>query len=59
MMSTDDAQQDEALQYALEELQDLAQKNGLTGGQISAYLAVMNIFEVLDYLDAKMANRLQ
>lgn len=58
-MTSSDTQDEAALQYALEELQDLAQKNGLSGGEITALLELMNIYEVLDYLDAKMSNRLQ
>jgi hypothetical protein len=57
-MTTGDTHDEAALQYALEELQDLAQKSGLTGTEITTLLELMNIYEVLDYLDAKMANRL-
>ena len=58
-MTTSESQDEAALQYALEELQDLAQKSGLTGTEITALLELMNIYEVMDYLDAKMSNRLQ
>ena len=58
-MTTGDSQDEAALQYALEELQELAQRTGLTGSDITALLELMNIYEVLEYLDAKMSNRLQ
>jgi hypothetical protein len=58
-MTTGDSQDEAALQYALEELQELAQRTGLRGSDITALLEVMNIYEVLEYLDAKMSNRLQ
>lgn len=58
-MTTGESQDEAALQYALEELQELAQRTGMTGSDITALLEVMNIYEVLEYLDAKMSNRLQ
>jgi hypothetical protein len=58
-MATSDPRDDSALQYALEELENMVVDNGLARGEIMALLEVMNIFEVLDYLDAKIANRLQ
>ena len=58
-MSTGESQDEAAHQYALEELQDLAQKSGLSGNEVTALLELMSIYEVLDYLDAKMSNRLQ
>ena len=58
-MATRDPRDDSALQYALEELENMVVDNGLARGEIMALLEVMNIFEVLDYLDAKIANRLQ
>jgi hypothetical protein len=58
-MSTGESQDEAALQYAMEELQDLAQQSGMTGSEITALLELMSIYEVLDYLDAKMSNRLQ
>ena len=58
-MATSDPRDDSALQYALEELENMVQTNGLARSEIKALLEVMNIYEVLDYLDAKIANRLQ
>ena len=58
-MATSDPREDSALQYALEELENLVLDNGLARSEIMALLEVMNIYEVLDYLDAKIANRLQ
>jgi hypothetical protein len=58
-MATSDPRDDSALQYALEELENIVQTNGLARSEIMALLEVMNIYEVLDYLDAKIANRLQ
>jgi hypothetical protein len=58
-MATSDPRDDSALQYALEELENLVVDNGLARSEIMALLEVMNIYEVLDYLDAKIANRLQ
>lgn len=58
-MATSDPRDDSALQYALEELENMVQTNGLARNEIMALLEVMNIYEVLDYLDAKIANRLQ
>ncbi|MBZ5704784.1 MAG: hypothetical protein LAN63_05480 [Acidobacteriia bacterium] len=58
-MATSDPRDDSALQYALEELENMVQTNGLARSEIMALLEVMNIYEVLDYLDAKIANRLQ
>jgi len=58
-MSATDSRDDSALQYALEELETMVVDNGLVRSEILALLEVMNIYEVLDYLDAKIANRLQ
>jgi hypothetical protein len=58
-MATSDPRDDSALQYALEELETLVIDNDLARSEIMALLEVMNIYEVLDYLDAKISNRLQ
>jgi hypothetical protein len=58
-MATSDPREESALQYALEELESLVQTNGLVRSDVLALLEVMNIYEVLDYLDAKISNRLQ
>ncbi len=48
-----------AVQWALEDLQSLAEKGGFSTQDVVALLKVMNVYDVLDYLDAKMSNRLQ
>jgi hypothetical protein len=48
-----------ALQCALEELEALTEKGGFVPEDVLALLRIMNIGEVVDYLDAKMRNRLQ
>ena len=58
-MSTTDAQEDLAVRWALEDLESLAEKGGFTTDDVVALLKVMNVYDVLDYLDAKMSNRLQ
>lgn len=50
---------EETLQYALEELEALTQKGGFLTEDVVALLRIMNIHEVVEYLDAKMSNRLQ
>ena len=42
-MSTGESQDEAALQYALEELQDLAQKSGLSGNEVTALLELMKV----------------
>lgn len=58
-MATTDAQEDLAVRWALEDLESLAEKGGFTTDDVVALLKVMNVYDVLDYLDAKMSNRLQ
>ena len=48
-----------ALQSALEELEILTQKGGFIAKDVVALLRIMNVHEVVEYLDAKMSNRLQ
>ena len=50
---------EETLQCALEELEALAQKGGFIAEDVVALLRIMSVHEVVDYLDAKMSNRLQ
>jgi len=47
------------LQYALGELEILTQKGGFIAKDMVALLRIMNVHEVVEYLDAKMSNRLQ
>jgi hypothetical protein len=58
-VATSDAQEDMAVRWALEDLENLAEKGGFTTDDVVALLKVMNVYDVLDYLDAKMSNRLQ
>jgi hypothetical protein len=58
-VATTDAQEDLAVRWALEDLESLAEKGGFTTDDVVALLKVMNVYDVLDYLDAKMSNRLQ
>jgi hypothetical protein len=48
-----------ALQCALEELEVLTEKGGFVAKDVVALLRIMSVDEVVDYLDAKMSNRLQ
>ncbi len=47
------------MRWALEDLESLAEKGGFATDDVVALLKVMNVYDVLDYLDAKMSNRLQ
>ncbi len=58
-MGPSDQQEEMAVQWALEDLQSLAEKGGFSTQDVVALLKVMNVYDVLDYLDAKMSNRLQ
>jgi hypothetical protein len=53
------SQDEYALQCALEELETLTQKGGFAAQDVLALLRIMNVHEVVEYLDAKMSNRLQ
>jgi hypothetical protein len=61
LATTDTKEQEEdlAVRWALEELESLAEKGGFATDDVVALLKVMNVYDVLDYLDAKMSNRLQ
>ena len=61
MATTDTKEQEEdlAVRWALEDLETLAEKGGFATDDVVALLKVMNVYDVLDYLDAKMSNRLQ
>ncbi|HUE52787.1 MAG TPA: hypothetical protein VMO80_10630 [Terriglobales bacterium] len=61
MATTDTKEQEEdlAVRWALEDLESLAEKGGFATDDVVALLKVMNVYDVLDYLDAKMSNRLQ
>jgi phosphoribosylformylglycinamidine (FGAM) synthase-like amidotransferase family enzyme len=52
-------QEDFSLRWELEDLEMLAQKGGFATGDVLALLRIMNVHEVMEYLDAKMSNRLQ
>jgi hypothetical protein len=52
-------QEDFATRWALEDIEVLAQKGGLSTSDVFALLRIMSIHEILDYLDAKISNRLQ
>jgi hypothetical protein len=61
-LAATDAQEQEddlAVRWALEDLESLAEKGGFATDEVVALLKVMNVYDVLDYLDAKMSNRLQ
>jgi hypothetical protein len=53
------SQEEYVLQCALEELQVLTQKGGFAAQDVLALLRIMSVHEVVEYLDAKMSNRLQ
>jgi hypothetical protein len=61
LATTDTKEQEEdlAVRWALEDLETLAEKGGFATDDVVALLKVMNVYDVLDYLDAKMSNRLQ
>jgi hypothetical protein len=50
---------DITLQWALEDLVELAKQGGLATSEVTALLQIMSVYEVLDYLDHKLSNRLQ
>ncbi len=56
---TKEQEEDQAVRWALEDLESLAEKGGFATDDVVALLKVMNVYDVLDYLDAKMSNRLQ
>jgi hypothetical protein len=56
---TKEPEEDLAVRWALEDLESLAEKGGFATDDVVALLKVMNVYDVLDYLDAKMSNRLQ
>lgn len=58
-MATSDQQEDFAVRWALEDLETLVQIGGFAADDVVALLKVMNVYDVLEYLDAKMSNRLQ
>lgn len=47
------------MRWALEDLETLVQIGGFAADDVVALLKVMNVYDVLEYLDAKMSNRLQ
>jgi hypothetical protein len=53
------SQDDFATRWALEDLELLAQKGGFSTRDVVALLRIMSVHEVIEYLDAKMSNRLQ
>jgi len=61
LATTDTKEQEEdlAVRWAFEDLESLAEKGGFATDDVVALLKVMNVYDVLDYLDAKMSNRLQ
>jgi hypothetical protein len=59
LATTDAQEEDMSVRWALEDLESLAEKGGFATDDVVALLKVMNVYDVLDYLDAKMSNRLQ